>query len=57
LLSNGVLQKDIPNHLQEKKIKPSGLSSVEKRLNYMKEVLSFKNNEQLIAFCKDIGVI
>jgi two-component system capsular synthesis response regulator RcsB len=57
LLSNGVLQKDIPNHLQEKKIKPSGLSSVEKRLNYMKEVLSFNNNEQLIAFCKDIGVI
>jgi DNA-binding NarL/FixJ family response regulator len=57
LLSNGVLQKDIPNHLQAKKIKPSGLSSVEKRLNYMKEVLSFNNNEQLIAFCKDIGVI
>lgn len=57
LLSNGVLQKDIPNHLQEMKVKPSGLSSVEKRLNYMKEVLSFNNNEQLIAFCKDIGVI
>jgi two-component system capsular synthesis response regulator RcsB len=57
LLSNGVLQKDIPNHLQAKAIKPSGLSSVEKRLNYMKEVLNFTNNEQLIAFCKDIGVI
>ena len=57
LLSKGVLQKDIPAHLQEKKIKPSGLSSVEKRLNYIKEVLSFNNNEQLIAFCKDIGVI
>lgn len=57
LLSNGVLQKDIPTHLQAKKIKPSGLSSVEKRLNYMKEVLNFNNNEQLIAFCKDIGVI
>jgi two-component system, NarL family, captular synthesis response regulator RcsB len=57
LLSKGILQKDIPSHLQEKNIKPSGLSSVEKRLNYMKEVLSFNNNEQLIAFCKDIGVI
>lgn len=57
LLSNGVLQKDIPHHLKAKKIKPSGLSSVEKRLNYMKEVLCFNNNEQLIAFCKDIGVI
>lgn len=57
LLSKGMLQKDIPNHLQVNKIKPSGLSSVEKRLNYIKEVLSFNNNEQLIAFCKDIGVI
>jgi DNA-binding NarL/FixJ family response regulator len=57
LLSKGMLQKDIPNHLQVNKIKPSGLSSVEKRLYYIKEVLSFNNNEQLIAFCKDIGVI
>ena len=57
LLSKGILQKDIPNHLQINKIKPSGLSSVEKRLNYIKEVLNFNNNEQLIAFCKDIGVI
>lgn len=57
LLSKGILQKDIPNHLQTSKVKPSGLSSVEKRLNYIKEVLNFNNNEQLIAFCKDIGVI
>lgn len=57
LLSQGVLQKDIPFYLQQKNIKPSGLSSVEKRLNQMKEVLEFSKNEQLIAYCKDIGII
>lgn len=57
LLSRGVLQKDIPYYLQQKSISPSGLSSVEKRISFMKEVLEFSKNEQLIAYCKDIGVI
>ncbi len=57
LLSQGVFQKDIPYYLRQKNIKPSGLSSVEKRLNLMKEVLGFSKNEQLVAYCKDIGVI
>lgn len=57
LLAQGVRQKDIPAHLQERSIQPSGLSSVEKRLNYMREQLSCVNNEQLIAFCKDKGII
>lgn len=57
LLAQGVLQKDIPAHLEAQQIKPSGLSSVEKRLNLMKAVLNCRNNEQLIAYCKDIGVI
>lgn len=57
LLSKGVLQKDIPYYLRQNDIKPSGLSSVEKRLNLMKEILSFSKNEQLIAYCKDIGII
>ena len=57
LLSSGVLQKDIPQHLQENGISPSGLSSVEKRLNHIRESLNFTKNEQLIAFCKDVGVI
>ncbi|SEO16235.1 DNA-binding response regulator, NarL/FixJ family, contains REC and HTH domains [bacterium A37T11] len=57
LLAKGILQKDIPFYLQQKNIKPSGLSSVEKRLNQMKEVLEFSKNEQLIAYCKDIGII
>lgn len=57
LLSKGTLQKDIPFHLDKNKIKPSGLSSVEKRLNLMKEVLGFSKNEQLVAHCKDFGII
>jgi len=57
LLAQGVLQKQIPYHLQEKNIRPSGLSSVEKRLNQIRETLSFTKNEQLVAFCKDMGII
>lgn len=57
LLSQGMLQKDIPHYLQQNQIKPFGLSSIEKRLNLIKEALNFTKNEQLVAFCKDIGVI
>ena len=56
-LSKGMLQKDIPLYLQQNHIKPAGLSSVEKRFNLMKEALGFSNNEQLIVYCKDMGII
>ncbi|MNK25110.1 transcriptional regulator RcsB [compost metagenome] len=57
LLSDGILQKNIPQILQEKDIHPNSLSSVEKRMNAMKLALTVKNNEQLIAYCKDLGII
>jgi len=57
LLAQGVLQKDIPDHLRMQQIKPSGLSSVEKKLSQMKEILNFTKNEQLVAFCKDKGIL
>lgn len=57
LLASGTPQKDIPVYLRKNNIKPAGLSSVEKRLNLMKETMGFSKNEQLIAFCKDLGVI
>ncbi|ERJ59930.1 response regulator [Sphingobacterium paucimobilis] len=57
LLAEGILQKNIPHYLQERDIKPSGLSSIEKRLGLMKELLGFSKNEQLVAYCKDIGLI
>lgn len=57
LLSSGMLQKDIPAYLQKNGIKPSGLSSLEKRLSLIKEALEFTKNEQLVAYCKDYGII
>nr|WP_314494735.1 response regulator [uncultured Chryseobacterium sp.] len=57
LLSEGMMQKNIPDYLKENNIKPSSLSSVEKCLNNMKESLGVGNNEQLIALCKDWGII
>ncbi|SDZ81438.1 response regulator [Pedobacter hartonius] len=57
LLCNGTPQKNIPAYLQQKNIKPSGLSSVEKRLNTIKTSLNISNNEQLVAYCKDKKII
>lgn len=57
LLSVGVLQKEIPDHLTEKKLKPAGLSSVEKRLGLMKSAFDFTKNEQLVIMCRDLGLI
>jgi len=56
-LIEGKLQKEIPQHLEHLKIRPSGLSSVEKRLKLMKENLDFSTNEQLIAYCIETGVV
>jgi len=57
LLMNGKLVKDIPDYLQENKIKPSSKSAVEKRLKDIKESLELNSNEQVIAFCKDFGIV
>ncbi|RZM08964.1 MAG: response regulator transcription factor, partial [Pedobacter sp.] len=57
LLSDGILQKNIPKKLQEKNIYPNSLSSVEKRINAMKLALSVKNSEELISCSKNLGII
>lgn len=57
LLANGILVKEIPNYLKERDIKRSSMSAVEKRLRDIKDSLNIKSNEQLIAFCKDFGII
>ncbi|MBN9337285.1 MAG: response regulator transcription factor, partial [Chryseobacterium sp.] len=43
LLSDGILQKNIPKKLQEQNIYPNSLSSVEKRINMMKLSLAAAN--------------
>ena len=57
LLAKGKKQKEIPPYLEAHHIKPSGLSSIEKRLNVIKYVFGFTTNEQLIAYCKDLKII
>ncbi len=57
LLYQGELQKNIPFKLKQRALKPSSLSSVEKRLNVMKESLGFSKNEQLAVYCKEKGLI
>lgn len=57
LLARGTLQKDIPAYLQQNQAGASSLSSIEKRLSLMKTALDFSKNEQLVAFCKDMGII
>ncbi|MCX2472712.1 response regulator [Pedobacter sp. MC2016-05] len=57
LLSQGTPQKDIPTYLLHHKIKPASLSSLEKRLGTIKDSLEFSKNEQLVAYCKDLGII
>ncbi len=57
LLSDGILQKNIPKKLQEKNIYPNSLSSVEKRVNAMKLILAANNIEELITSSKNIGII
>lgn len=57
LLADGVPQKEIPSYLEQRGIKPSSLSSVEKRLNHIRAVLGFTKNEQLLIYCNEQGII
>lgn len=57
LLSKGILQKNFPTYFEKKNLKPFKLSSIEKKLNSLKEELEVTSNEQLVAFCKDLGII
>lgn len=57
LLSQGYQQNEIPDYLRLHNIKPSSLSTIEKRLNQVREELGFTKNEQLVLFCKEAGVL
>ncbi len=56
-LSEGMTQKMIFQYLAEQHITPSSISTIEKKLNNLRETLSVKNNHQLVAVCKDLGII
>lgn len=57
LLNEGYQQNEIPAYLKEHHIKPSSLSSIEKRLNQIREELGFSNNQQLMVFCSNAGLL
>ena len=57
LMAEGVRQKDLPDKLRERNFEKSSLSTIEKRLKTIREVLEFTNNEQLIAYSKDMGIV
>ncbi|WP_350284828.1 response regulator [uncultured Croceitalea sp.] len=56
-LAHGLSQNQIASLFNTKGISPSSLSSIEKRLNRLKDVLKANNNVQLVANAKDIGLI
>ena len=56
-LSNGFTQEQIASVFKSQKISPNSLSSIEKRLNKLKDVLKAGNNVQLVANAKDLGLI
>ncbi|MDC7993722.1 DNA-binding response regulator [Altibacter sp. HG106] len=56
-LSQGFQQEDISVYLKTKRIRPSSLSTVEKRLSKLKDHFNARNSTQLIALAKDMGLI
>ncbi|MBU4537432.1 MAG: response regulator [Weeksellaceae bacterium] len=57
LLSKGTVQKNIPLYLQDMGSKSCSLSYVEKNINNLKDTFQANNNAQLIAICKDLGIL
>ena len=57
LLSQGYQQNEIPGYLKQHRIRPSSLSTIEKRLNQIRDELGFSKNEQLVLFCKESGIL
>ncbi|WP_370477229.1 response regulator [Tamlana flava] len=56
-LSKGKSQEDISLKLKRKKISPSSLSSIEKRLNKLKIQFQANNTIHLVSIAKDLGLI
>lgn len=56
-LSKGWTQSEIEDHLKKNNITPNSRSSIEKKLNDLRESLNAKNNIELIVICKDSGII
>ncbi|MCH4552655.1 MULTISPECIES: response regulator transcription factor [Aestuariibaculum] len=56
-LSMGFSQGEISQLFKSKKMVPSSLSSIEKRINKLKDVFKANNTIHLVAILKDLGLI
>ena len=56
-LSKGILQENLSELFKEQQINPSGKSSIEKRLKFLKEHFNANNPAHLVAIAKDFGLI
>ena len=57
LLAKGFSQTEIETHFKQNNISPNSKSSIEKRLNELREIFNAKNNIEMIVICKDMGII
>ncbi len=57
LLSKGMSQSQISQHLRSKGVHPSSLSSIEKQLGRLRDYFGAKNAIQMVAMAKDLGLI
>ena len=55
-LANGYSQQEISARLAKEGISPSSLSSIEKRINRLKDYFMARNIPHLIALAKDMGL-
>lgn len=56
-LSLGLTLEDISSQFKDSGIVPNGTSSLEKRINRLKEYFKANNNVHLIAITKDLGLV
>ena len=56
-LSEGLSQSEISEMLKTRNIKPRSISSIEKRLNKLKDDFKAKNVIHLVAIVKDLGLV
>jgi DNA-binding NarL/FixJ family response regulator len=56
-LSKGYLQEEISAILKEKSWSPTSVSSIEKRLKFLREHFNATNPTHLVAITKDLGLI
>ena len=56
-LAKGLSQDEISDELKKSSIKPNSLSSIEKKLNRIKDNFRANNTTHLVAIVKDLGLI